>query len=81
MTTSHRETAMMAGRLKGMGHEAECVVSVVKVSIPHLNISEYVECDIHLAPENLPDGLYEVTFQGRTMEVKRLDGDWLDRGT
>jgi hypothetical protein len=68
MTTSHRETAMMAGRLKGMGHEAECVVSVVKVSIPHhLNISEYVECDIHLAPENLPDGLYKVTFEGRTM--------------
>ena len=81
MTTSQRETAMMAGQLKGMGHEAECVVSVVKVSIPHLNISEYVECDIHLAPEDLPDGLYEVTFQGRTMEVNRLDGDWLSRGT
>ena len=72
---------MMAGRLKGMGHEAECVASVVKVSIPHLNISEYVECDIHLAPENLPDGLYKVTFEGRTMEVKRLDGSWVDRGT
>ena len=70
---------MMAGQLKGMGHEAECVVSVVKVSIPHhLNISEYVECDIRLAPENLPDGLYKVTFEGRTMEVKRLDGYWLN---
>jgi hypothetical protein len=81
MTKSHRETVMMAGRLKGMGHEAECVVSVVKVSLPQFNNSEYIECDIHLAPENLPDGLYELTFQSRTMEVKRLDGDWQDRGT
>ena len=80
MTTSHRETVMIAGRLKGMGYEAGCMVNAVKVSLPQLNIWEYVKCDIHLAPENLPDGLYKVTFEGRTMEVKRLDGDWLDGG-
>ena len=50
MTTSHRETVMMTGRLKGMGREAECTVSAEKVSLPHLNICEYVNCDIHLAP-------------------------------
>jgi hypothetical protein len=69
---------MMAGRLKGMGYEAECTVSAVKVSLPLLNIWEYVKCDIHLAPENLPDGPYEVSFEGRTMHVKKVDGDWLD---
>jgi hypothetical protein len=75
MTTSHRETVMMAGRLKGMGYEAGCTVNAVKVSLPHLNISEYVECDIHLAPENLPDGLYKVTFEDRTMAVNPLCQD------
>ena len=78
MTTSHRETVMIAGRLNGTGYEAGCMVNAVKVSLPQLNIWEYVECDIHLAPENLPDGLYKVTFEGRTMEVKRLDGYWLN---
>ncbi len=69
---------MMAGWLKGMGYEAECTVSAVKVSLPLLNIWEYVQCDIHLAPENLPDGPYKVSFEGRTMQVKKLDGYWLD---
>jgi hypothetical protein len=78
MTTSHREIVMMSGWLKGMGHEAECTVSAVKVSLPQLNIWEYVKCDIHLAPEDLPNGVYQVTFEGITMKVKKLDGDWLD---
>jgi hypothetical protein len=80
MTTSHRETVIMTGRLKGMGREAECTVSAVKLSLPLLNIWEYVNCDIHLAPENLPDGRYDVTFEGKTMEVKLLDGFWVDGG-
>ena len=78
MSTSKRETVMMLGRLRGMGHEAECTVSAVKVSLPLLNVCEYVKCDIHLAPEDLPDGPYRVTFEGRTMQVKKLYGDWLD---
>ena len=64
--------------LSKLFYEAGCMVNAVKVSLPQLNIWEYVKCDIHLAPENLPDGLYKVTFEGRTMEVKRLDGYWLD---
>ena len=78
MTTSHRETVMIAGRLKGMRYEAGCMVNAVKVSLPQLNIWEYAKCDIHLAPKNLPNGSYEVSFEGRRMQAKRLDGYWLD---
>ena len=78
MSTSTRETVMMFGVLRGMGHEAGCTVSAVKVSLPLLNIWEYVRCDIYLAPEDLPDGAYNVTFEGRTMKMKKLDGYWLD---
>ncbi|MGO9435816.1 MAG: hypothetical protein ACLPH3_05770 [Terracidiphilus sp.] len=78
MSKSKRETVMMLGWLKGMGREAECTVSAVKVSLPQLDIWEYVKCDIHLAPENLPDGPYRVTFEGRTMKIKKLDGYWVD---
>jgi hypothetical protein len=76
--TSNRETVMMAGQLSGMGFDAGCVVSATKVTLPQLNTSEYVKCDIHLAPENLPDGEYRVTFEGRTMQVKKQDGCWVD---
>jgi hypothetical protein len=71
---------MMTGRLKGMGREAECTVSAVKISVPHPDIWEYVECDIYLAPEDLPDGGYEVSFEGKTMKVKLLDGFWVNGG-
>ena len=53
-------------------------MNAVTVTLPQLNIWEYVKCDIHLAPKNLPDGSYEVIFEGRTMQAKKLDGDWLD---
>jgi len=78
MAASSREIVMMAGQLKGMGHEAVCTVSAVMVSLPQLNIAEYVKCDIHLAPLDLPDGPYQVTFEGRTMTVKKQGGDWVD---
>jgi hypothetical protein len=39
MTTSHRETVMMAGRLKGMGREAECAVND-SPGVPRLAWSE-----------------------------------------
>ena len=69
-----------SGRLEGMGREAECTVSAVKVSPPQLNIWEYVKCDSRLAPEDLPDGRYEVTFEGKTMGVKLLDAFWVEGG-
>ena len=78
MATSSRETVMMTGQLRGMGHEAACTVSAVMVFLPQLNIAEYVKCDIHLAPLDLPDGPYQVTFEGRTMKVKKQGGDWVD---
>lgn len=61
-----------------MGHEAECTVSAVKVSLFQLNTWEYVKWDIHFAPENLPDGQYRVTFEGRTVHIEKQHGNWVD---
>jgi|ERR1035437_3154345 hypothetical protein len=71
--SSHRETVIPKGHLEGMGHEAGCTVGAVKVSLPLLNIWEYVRCSIHHAPVDLPDGQHQVTFEGRTMQVKKLE--------
>jgi hypothetical protein len=74
---SHREIVMLSGRLKGMGREADCIVSAVKVSLPGTNASHYTKCQIQNAPDDLPEGQYQVTFGGDTTNVRKRDGFWL----
>jgi hypothetical protein len=52
------------------------VVRAVKVSIPRLDVSEYVKAEIAEAPTHLPEGHYELTFAGRKMKANRVAGDW-----
>lgn len=68
---------MLSGPLRGMGREAECTVSAVKVSLPGTNLYEYTKLGIHNAPADLPDGPYAVTIEGRTVLVQRRQGAWI----
>lgn len=74
---SKRESILLRGWLKGMGYEAPCSLVAIKVSLLELDIWEYVRCEIYEAPSAWPDGRYEVSFEGRAMEIKKLDGNWL----
>ena len=73
---SSREVVLLSGTLKGATHEAPCTVKAIKVSLPSLDIWEYVSADIEQAPSELPDGAYSVSFEGRTMKVKKVAGNW-----
>jgi hypothetical protein len=53
-----------------------CMVRAVKVSLANLDILKYVSADIIRAPSELPDGAYNVSFDGRTMKVKKIAGNW-----
>jgi hypothetical protein len=68
---------MLAGRLRGMGREAECTLSAEKVSLPGTNMYEYAKLTILGEPKDLPDGQYEVTYDGRTQKVQRKFGAWI----
>jgi hypothetical protein len=74
---SHRESVMLSGLLKGMGREAECLVSALKVSLPGTNVSHYASCSIFSAPDDLPEGQYLVTFGGETTAVQKRDSYWV----
>ncbi|WP_348261265.1 hypothetical protein P8935_15830 [Telmatobacter sp. DSM 110680] len=74
---SSRETVMLSGTLRGATHEASCIVRAIKVSLPNLDIWEYVSAAIERAPSELPDGPYNVSFEGRTMKVKKVAGNWV----
>ena len=73
---SIREAVLVSGTLRGMNHQVPCMVRAVKVSVMKLDIWEYVSADIAQAPSNLPDGAYDVSFEGRTMKVKKIAGNW-----
>jgi hypothetical protein len=74
---SHREVVMLQGKLRGMGREASCILSAIKISSPLTGHPNFTKCDIHQAPDDLPDGRYEVTFGGQTAKVKNGNGFWL----
>jgi hypothetical protein len=76
-SVSIRETVLIQGILKGMGHNSPCLVRTIKVSIPKLDVWEYVNAEVFEAPEELPHGKYEVNFDGRRAKVKKTFDGWV----
>ena len=76
VSVSVREAVLVPGVLKGMDLEAQCVVRAVKVSLPKLDVWEYVKADIAQAPSELPMGTYQVSFDGRKMKVSKTAQGW-----
>jgi hypothetical protein len=52
------------------------MVRAVKVSLPNLDILKWVRADIAHAPSELPDGASNVSFEGRTIKVKKIARNW-----
>jgi hypothetical protein len=75
--TSPRERVTLLGQLSGMGREAECKVSAIEVPLPSSNSSEYALVIISSAPNDLPDGHYHLSFDGRVIPVLRHNRAWL----
>ena len=77
MSYSIREAVLLEGVLRGMDLEAPCTIRAVKVSLPQLDIWEYVAADVVRAPSDLPDGAYEVSFEGRKMRFRKTSQGWI----
>lgn len=67
---------LVFGRLANSAVLVRCIVRAIIITIPRLNVTEYVKADVVLAPPYLPDGEYELHFDGRMMIVKNADGHW-----
>ena len=74
---SQRELVMLDGRLNGMGRELACTISALRVSMTDTSVYEYERLMIFDAYEALPDGRYDLTFEGRTISVERRNGAWV----
>jgi hypothetical protein len=78
-----REHFRTRGRLRGEGHERVCSVHGTKVNFVPDEIAtsirviyERVEVADH---DDLPDGAYELTFDGQTIPLTRKGGVYLGR--
>lgn len=74
---SIREQILLDGILRGMEQETVCRVKAIKITIPKLDVWEYVRAEIADAPSELPDGAYVVRFDGRSMKVEKNAGEWI----
>jgi hypothetical protein len=79
--TLRREVFVLSGRLEGMGREASCTLNALRVSLPGTIVSHFVNCNIHHAPSDLPDGEYLVTFEGGMIPFQKRDGVWQALGS
>jgi hypothetical protein len=73
-----RESVLLHGKLIGMGQQALCLLRAEKVGIAGTDQYEYARLAITSAAEELPDGRYKLVFDGRTCEVQRLRGAWIN---
>lgn len=79
MDASIRESLQISGTICGPNVKKPCTLRVVRVSIPILDIWEYVSAEIEDAPTELPDGDYEVVFERRRFKARKTDGQWQSR--
>jgi hypothetical protein len=70
------ENIIVSGTLTKSGAGVSCIVRARKVSNQKLDATEYVRAEVALAPPNMPDGDYELHFDGRRMKVKKAAGRW-----
>lgn len=60
-----------------MGREAFCVVIGTRKKLPGGSAGELVVLTVNQESPNLPDGPYELLFEGRTEKVWRKTGFWV----
>lgn len=71
-----RFAVLINGILRGMGRQAACELLATKNVSPEIARPEYSHCAIIEAPIDLPDGDYEVEFDGEVAVTRRQDGVW-----
>jgi hypothetical protein len=67
--------SVVSGELKGMGWQVRCEIMAWKAvdESPHSYFSQFRVID---APPDIPDGVYEVIFEGHTLLTEKRGGFW-----
>lgn len=72
-----RTVVLLRGSVEGMGRTARCEMLAMKEYLSPTSPPIYSRCCILDAPEDLPDGEYQVTFAGHRVSAHKEVGLWL----
>lgn len=74
---SMRKPVRFSGVLRGEGHEANCAVSALKVTMPGGAASAYTQFTVNRVESALPDGRYKLTVNGQKILLRHHGGKWI----
>jgi hypothetical protein len=75
--SSIKEHVSFAGVIRGQGHEANCTVTALKVTMRETNIHAYARYEVKAVSGPLPEGDYELTVNGQSFPVRHRGEYWL----
>jgi hypothetical protein len=71
-----RFAVLLKGTLRGMGRRSECELLATKSVQPGITHATYSHCAVIEAPSDLPDGDYEVEFEGEVAVTRLQNACW-----
>lgn len=74
---SIKESVELSARLRGMGRDLVCSVTAIKETLLGTNLYEYTRPMIFGLCEDMPNGRYQLEFDGRVIPLRRHDRAWL----
>jgi hypothetical protein len=73
---SNGKRIVVDGRLKGMGRDIPCKVSGIRVSAAQMTVFEMTDIGIVNPPQDLPDGIYELDYEGSGERFTKHEDVW-----
>jgi len=73
--SSVEEFVVLSGILRGQGEEATCTVHAWKVALG--DDSTLARAKIVETSKSLPEGRYQLSMGGKTVEMRYKQGDWV----
>ena len=73
---SNANRIVVNGRLKGMNRDIPCKVSGIQTNIPGDTVFAMADLALIDPPEDLPDGIYELDYEGSAERFTKHNGLW-----
>ena len=72
-----RSVVLIHGLLRGMGHEEPCEMLAMKETQPENGAPFFSRCSVIEAPQDLPNGVYTVSFGNYLVPARKDSGLWI----
>jgi hypothetical protein len=71
-----RQTVELDGMLVQGALSVPCRVRAMRISVSELGLDAFVKTEVIETEADLPNGVYELCFEGRSFRIMKADGVW-----